>query len=211
MVLMLLELAGASVEDLAGRQRLPTFAAHAAPGEGDGPARPPLRHPGLRALRGRHRGCRRRQSPGQAECTDCGYVYALDPRRQGGTCTLETGGLWYGLLVRTLAGGNIGVRAAGRVLGVAPTIVMRHARRLGLWREEWKDRSKLRLRREELPQRLLERHRAGWLAFRASGVDVLAKGMPKSAFNAYRYLIRRDWGWLERNHPLGRQALRPSP
>ena len=53
------------------------------------------------------------------------------------------------------------MRAAGRALGMAPMTVMRHARRLGLWREEWKDRPKLRPRKEMLPDRLLERHRAG--------------------------------------------------
>jgi hypothetical protein len=115
-----------------------------------------------------------------------------------------TGPLWDELLVRTLSGGDAGIREAGRALSVAPTTIMRHARRLGLWREEWKDRPKLRPRRETLPQRLLERHRAGWLAFRASGADVPAKGMPKEAFNAYRYLIRNDRGWLEGNCPLGR-------
>ena len=119
-------------------------------------------------------------------------------------CTLETGALWDGLLVRTLSGGDIGVRAAGRVLGAAPTTVMRHARRLGLWRDEWKDRPKLRLRQETLPDRLLEHHRAGWLAVRASGVSMPAKRMPKEAFNAYRYLIRKDRVWLEGNQPLGR-------
>ena len=144
--------------------------------------------------------------PVRAVCQECSYAYLLDRRRPGGMCVVETGPLWDRLLAKTLAEEKIGVRAAGRVLGVSPTTVMRHARRLGLWREEWKDRPKVCLRRETIDQRLLERHRAAWVEFRSTEVSVPAKSLPKAAFNAYRYLIRKDRNWLERNHPLIRVA-----
>lgn len=202
MVLMVLELAGATMDDLAGADAVPP-PARPTPGRVKATIRHDLScgNPACGRFAGEIVGADAGTSPVRAECTACGYVYALDSRRPGGTCTLETGALWDGLLVRTLSGGDIGVRAAGRALGVAPTTVMRHARRLGLWQEEWKDRPKLRLRRETLAQRLLERHRAGWLAFRAAGVAVPTKTMPREAFNAYRYLIRKDRGWLRTNSP----------
>jgi hypothetical protein len=83
---------------------------------------------------------------------------------------------------------------------------MRHARRLGLWREEWTDRPKLQLRQESLGDRLLARHKQGWLAYRTSGIGFPGKEMPKAAFNAYRYLIRKDRDWLEKSHSSKRGA-----
>ena len=145
--------------------------------------------------------------PVRTECVACGCAYVLDSQRPGGMCMVETGTLWDRLLEVQDAFWR-GHRDAGVWAGArdGTTTVMRHARRLGLWREEWKDRPKPRLRKETLPDRLLERHRAGWLAFRASGVSAPVKGMPKAAFNAYRYLIRKDRGWLEKDHPLRRSV-----
>ena len=206
MVLMVLELAGASLEDLAGSE--PCVAPPPVPLSATRRTKAivrldlPCGNPACARFKGGIAVPETGAQPIRAECNACGYAYALDPRRPGGTCTLETGALWDSLLVRTLSSGDTGTREAGRKLGVAPTTVMRHARRLGLWRDEWKDRPKVQLRRETLPDRLLERHRAGWLEFRGFGGAVPAKAMPKAAFNAYRYLIRKDREWLERNHPL---------
>ena len=142
--------------------------------------------------------------PVRAVCLECSYAYLVDRRRPGGVCVVETGPLWDGLLARTLAEEKTGVRSAGRALGVSPTTVMRHARRLGLWHTDWKDRPKVRLRKETLDRRLLERHRAAWIDYRATGASVPAKSLPKAAFNAYRYLIRKDRAWLDENWPLRR-------
>lgn len=68
--------------------------------------------------------------------------------------------------------------------------------------------TKLRLRKATLPDRLLERHRAGWFAFRALGAAVPAKEMPKAAFNACRCLIRKTGGgWKETSRWGGRDEL----
>ncbi len=101
-----------------------------------------------------------------------------------------------------LAGGA-SVRAVARHLGIAPTSVQRHARRLGAWRPEWLDRPKLQSRGEERPRILLERHRAAWLLYR-QGPHLTAKDLPVAAFNAYRYLLAHDREWLAENAPLGR-------
>lgn len=76
---------------------------------------------------------------------------------------------------------------------------MRHARRLGLWRPEWKDRPKVRLRQATKPARLLARHREAWLSYRAAATPVLIKKMPRPTFAAYRYLMRYDRAWMGKN------------
>ena len=129
-----------------------------------------------------------------------------DARRPGGVCVVRTGPLWDRNLAGVMEGCGHGVRATGRALGVSPTMVMQHTRHLGLWRDKWTDRPKIRLRRETVGARLLERHRAGWVAYQAAGGGGPAKEMPKSAFNAYRYLIRKDREWLRSHHPLPRNA-----
>jgi hypothetical protein len=214
MILMVLRLAGASLSDLAGA------GVDASP---DYPPKPRVARPKVAVRYDFPCGnpaCERFHGylpealpaekagalPVRAVCPSCAYAYLRDPRRPGGVCVAKTGPLWDDLLARTLSGDSKGIRAASRALGVGPITVMRHARRLGLWREEWTDRPKVQLRQQTAGDRLLARHRAGWIEFRTSGEAVRAKEMPKAAFNAYRYLIRKDREWLERNHPLSRPS-----
>ena len=210
MVLMTLELAGASLDDL----------------DGPGTAAVPKPAPLARAIRQKaeirhdlpcgNPACERFEGyltgtsmadgtpagPVRAVCPDCGYIYMVDARRPGGVCVVETGPLWDRTLAGVMDGCGHGLRATGRALGVSPTMVMRHARRLGLWRDEWTDRPKVQLRQGTVSARLLERHRAGWVDYRAGGGCGPAKEMPRGAFNAYRFLLRKDREWLRSNHPL---------
>ena len=213
MVLMLLEMAGASVVDLLD----PTWQPPAA--QASMPTRPnsitvvrddlPCGNPACHRFQGSLKAALRQvdlgAAPVRANCPACSFAYLRDLRRPGGICVVETGPLWDDLLVRTLSNPATGVRAASRALGVGVPTIQRHARRLGLWREEWTDRPKLQLRSETRADRLLARHREQWTRFRTTGHVVPAKQMPKEAFNAYRYLLREDRKWLESNHPLRRR------
>jgi hypothetical protein len=93
-------------------------------------------------------------------------------------------------------------------MGISPTSVQRHARRLDVWREDWTDRPKLQQRAAQRPLVLLEKHRGAWISFRRKS-HATAKALPKGAFNAYRYLLKHDRIWLTENHPLERPLGQP--
>ena len=155
MVLMTLELAGASLDDLfrpeAPEVQVPERLTSSARVSTEVSHELPCGNPACRRFAGRLPGAladvRRPAARIRAACLDCGYVYAWDDRRPGAICVVETGALWDEMLASVMVQG-LGTRAAGRALGVSPTTVMRHARRLGLWREGWKDRPKVQLRQE---------------------------------------------------------------
>lgn len=137
--------------------------------------------------------------PVHARCPACGFTYSWSPQRPRTAIVVETSPSWDGLLIETLSDKGVSLRAAARRLEVAPTTVMRHSRRLGLWRPEWKDRPKVRLRQATKPGRLLVRHREAWTAYAASGVRVPIKRMQGPAFAAYRYLMKHDREWMREN------------
>jgi len=137
--------------------------------------------------------------PFHARCPACGFTYSWSPRRPRTAAVVETSPSWDGLLAETLSDPGVSLRAAARRLEVAPTTVMRHARRLGLWRPEWKDRPKVRLNQATKPARLLARHRETWIAYTASGVRVPVKQMLQPTFAAYRYLMQYDRQWMREN------------
>ena len=199
LVLLVLELVGASVADLA---------ADGVPGEGSaeecrgasagggvrGPDGSPRQEAAIAPAESAVHGADRDRAP-----TRTAQVI-----RVGRAPVALRGPEWDRTLAEMLADPKLSLRAIGREFGLAPTTVMRHARRLGLWRKGWKDRPKVQCRADTFDARLLARHRASWVDFRSANPGVPAKLMPKAVFNAYRYLIREDRGWLERNHPLAR-------
>ena len=213
-VLMMLELAGASLDDLYS----PEPPAFPEPRRPAAPGRPrvyvrhdlPCGNPACGRFESSLPGVLVRfERPGasfRAACAACGYAYVWDERRPGSVCVAETGELWDRQLKQVMEGCGNSLRATARALGVSPTMVMRHARRLGLWQVKWKDRPKVQLRQETRGSRLLEKHREGWIAYRTSGGSAPAKAMPREAFNAYRYLARKDREWLAVNHPLVRRG-----
>ncbi len=134
-----------------------------------------------------------------ARCPACGFTYSWSPQRPRTAAVVETSPSWDGLLAETLSDPGMSLRAAARRLESAPITVMRHARRLGLWRPEWKDRPKVRLRQATKPARLLAHHREVWTAYVAAGVRVPIKRMPGPAFAAYRYLMKHDREWMREN------------
>lgn len=144
--------------------------------------------------------------PTRSRCPVCGHTYVCDSRRPGETVVVETAPSWDAMLIEHLSDPNVSLREVSRRLGVAPNTVMRHARRLGVWRPEWKDRPKVQLRQAAKPARLLTRHRAAWLSYRARGPSVPVKQLPRPAFAAYRYLMSHDRDWLRGNKPPTRQA-----
>jgi hypothetical protein len=135
-------------------------------------------------------------TPVQAPCSLCKIPYRKGARKSAGMCATETGSLWDDMLKTTLSDPGVSVRAAGRALGVGPTTVQRHARRLGVWRDDWKDRPKLQLRSETKTVRLVKKHRQSWTAYLTAGRPVPIKESPKNVFNAYRYLMRNDRVWM---------------
>lgn len=207
MVLMLLELVGASLDDLA--TPMTEIAPPPERKEILGRSKASVRHdlpcgnPACDRFAGSLSIALRSIAPPdravRAKCLECEYAYLWDQRRPGAVCVAETGAIWDDLLKRTLSMPGTGIRSASRTVGVGPTTVMRHARRLGLWREEWTDRPKLRLRHESLGDRLLVRHKAQWLKYLAEGKLSPVKEMPKATFNAYRYLVRKEKGWFLEN------------
>jgi transposase-like protein len=218
MVLMVLEIAGASLDDLAcamvqPSQRTPQMARQVqqALTRQDLPCGNPACRRFLGPLERALSSRTPEENPIQAVCSACSYTYRWDRRMPGGVSLMNPGDLWDQLLTKTLADETCGIRAASRVVQVTPTTVMRHARRLGIWRQEWKDRPKVQVREPSRAERLLERHRQGWLAFRSASTTGPAKQFPKAASNAYRYLIRKDRSWLSQNHPLPPQRGRKQP
>jgi hypothetical protein len=213
LVLIMLELAGASLDDLWA----PDVPAQVKPEPSQPRSReaPAIRHdlPCGNPACQRHRGELAAtladglmvQGGVQAVCQDCDFAYVWNSKLPRKIALTATGLLWDRLLAEKLTGGS-SLRAVGREVGVSPTTVMRHARRLGMWRAEWTDRPKVQLRQATAAERILERHRANWIEFRTSEVSCPAKKMPKAPFNAYRFLIRKDREWLQRNHPMTRRA-----
>lgn len=203
LVLLVLELVGASVADLA---------LDAVPGEGTADRDRDAQTGGEAHApeSGRGQGSASVSAAtahGGADCTGVPTRTAAEVsvvRLDGRASAVPRGPGWERLLAERVSDPRVSLRAIGREFGLAPTTVMRHARRLGLWRDGWKDRPKVQLRADTVGARLLARHRAAWVEFRSENPGVSAKLMPKAAFNAYRYLIREDRGWLERNHPLAR-------
>lgn len=209
MVMIVLRIAGATLDDLFGStpkgepraSRTPVVRTRAAP-RVDLPCRNPAceRHTGpVAALIGAGRSDRTR-----ARCPACRFTYVWDPARPGHTAVVETAPSWDRMLLDLLSNPDLSVREVGRRLGVAPNTVVRHARRLGLWRPEWKDRPKVQLKQATRPARLLEKHRAAWLQSRAAETAAPIKRMPRPAFNAYRYLMKHDRAWMRDNGTFAR-------
>lgn len=202
LVLIVLRIAGATIEDLlAPTPPAPESTRRVQAVRGKAAVRDDL--PCGNPACARHRGsvapllaASRVEIPVRARCAACGFGYRWNPRRPGTAAVIETSPSWDDLLAQTLSDPGVGIRAASRRVGVAPPTMMRAARRLGLWRPEWKDRPKLRLRQAARPARLLARHREAWLAYRALGTPVPIKRMPRPAFAAYRYLMRHDREWM---------------
>lgn len=144
--------------------------------------------------------------PFRYTCPTCGFSYMWNSQRACGRISvLGTGTAWDEALRAALTDSSCSLRAIARKLGVAPTTVQRHARRLGLWRAEWRDRPKVQLRRHERFLRLREKHRAIWLAERIAHPDGNTKQLPTNVLMAYRFLCRWDQGWLSANHPIERR------
>lgn len=205
LVLIVLRIAGATIEDLlapASQTLEPERRVQAVRRETVIRERLPCGNPACV----RHRGSvapllamRGISNPVRARCTICGFAYYWNPRRPGTAAAIETSPSWDNLLVEILSDPDISVRAASRRLEVAPSTVMRAARRLGLWRPEWTDRPKLRLRQAMKPTRLLTQHRAAWLAHQALDVVMPTKRLPQPVFAAYRYLMKHDREWIQEN------------
>ncbi len=206
MILILLRIAGADLDDLFAseppldaHERRPTPARTRTSVQTDLPCGNPACHRYPHASTAfRDLGLPART---RGRCPLCGFTYIWDPLRPEATVVVDTAPSWDAMLLEHLSNSEASVREVGRRLGVAPNTVMRHARRLGVWRPEWKDRPKVQLRQAARPARLLARHRAAWLAHRASGKSVPVKRMPRPAFAAYRYLMRHDRDWLRENGP----------
>lgn len=210
LVLIVLSVAGATLDDLLATtpharepdHRVPTIR-----------ARPSIRDdlPCGNLLCARHHGPVAPQLiangisvPVRAHCAACGFTYHWGPSRPRAIAVVETSPSWDALLAEMVSDPAVSVRAASRRLGIAPVSVMRAARRMGLWRAEWKDRPKLRLRQATMPARLLAAHRAAWLAHMASDIAVPIKRLPQPAFAAYRWLMRHDREWMQENGRGGR-------
>lgn len=221
MVLMVLRLARATLDDLfestdnlsvsANEMGRPAAGEHNLPIVGAQIEKPvhhlPCGNPGCFRFRG-HVGTLLRTlgivGPIRHRCDVCGFAYRWNPLQPSTTIILEPSRSWDSLLTGLLQNPSTSVRDVSRRLGVAPTTVMRNAKRLGLWRPEWKDRPKLRFRRADRPVKLLMKHRKAWIAHRDSGTHRPLKALPRNAFNAYRYLTRHDRPWMVEHGMSGR-------
>jgi len=129
-------------------------------------------------------------------CPACGFSYRWVSLRPGAITVLSSAPSWDAALARLLSDPKVSVRQTSRELGVSSLVVLRNARRLGIWRSDWADSPRRRLRDQERAERLSSKHRAAWLGFTKAQERVPIRQAPRDAFNAYRYLIRHDREWL---------------
>jgi hypothetical protein len=203
-VLLLLELIGASLDDLNNWQS-PTRESRK--DEGTPRQTMPCANPvcvefvsfasrrlvELNLPKGRHR----------VTCPICGFTYSWSSETPNKLIVLATGVKWDIALRAALREPTGSLRKIAKSLGVAVKTLQRHARRLGLWNESWIDSRKLHLRRADRINRAMSGHRSVWLRYRTAFPNAIEKMLEPGVRTAYRFLCRYDPAWLSENMPLG--------
>ena len=131
-------------------------------------------------------------------CPVCGFTYRWTPRRPASMAIVSAGPAWDAALRSRLSDPSVSVRTASGEFAVAPIVIVRNARRLGMWRPEWSDSPKRRLRQRDRVEQRAEQHRLAWSSWAQADTRVPINQAPRGAFNAYRFLMRHDRDWLRR-------------
>ncbi len=120
---------------------------------------------------------------------------------------------WEKRLVDLVQNTNRSLRSIAEALAVDPRTVQRHARRLGVWRNEWTTWDKVApaTKQANATAGRREKYRAQWLSLQErnpeSGITALRKRAPA----AHAFLYRTDRTWLDAHRPSPRNArVQPS-
>jgi hypothetical protein len=104
---------------------------------------------------------------------------------------------WEARLRLYVADQSLTLAAMAKMLGVCRTTVQRHAKRLGVWRPGWQTSRGPRLSYDERR----EKNRTIWETLRVAHPTLSRCHLGVHSPNAYQWLIRNDWEWLNQNSP----------
>ncbi|HYG33188.1 MAG TPA: TnsD family Tn7-like transposition protein, partial [Clostridia bacterium] len=142
-------------------------------------------------------------SPGRHEitCPLCGFIYRWNPEYPRNLAITQTGMMWDEKVRDWLKDPSLSVNQLSKRLDLRILTIQRHARRLGIWRQDWKDKPAAQLRRSNKHQSTLDAHRRAWLDARNAHPDLGRAALSKLAARAYCFLRQYDAQWLDENSP----------
>lgn len=127
-------------------------------------------------------------------------------RRAPGTRMGAPSPEWEERLREYVADRSLTLTAIAAALKAGRFVVQQHAKRLGVWRPEWRMSDGPRVSRSERRVRSREKNRTIWETLRVAHPTLSRSQLGMHAPNTYQWLIRYDSEWLNQSSP----PVRPS-